>query len=112
MIENKKIEKNVLDNFIDKELEIKPNPFLAAKVMGKIAIQNINGVGKPTYNKSGQSIIFNLAMVFSAAAVLALGIFLGSNYNFPNKYNSNKQSIALQINDTQLENLSLYDVEE
>lgn len=105
--------KNILDNFIDKELEIKPNPFLAAKVMDRITSQSITNINGFKRAKKEQSLFFNLAMAVSVAAVIALGVFLGSSYNNQGKYNTqNNNSIALIINDTQLENLYLYNIDE
>lgn len=105
--------KNILDNFIDKELEIKPNPFLAAKVMNRIANQSIKDTNEFAIATKEQPLFFNLAMAISVAAVLALGLFLGSSYNNQGKYHTqNNNSIALIINDTQLENLYLYNIDE
>lgn len=113
MIDNKQPIKNILDTFIERELEIKPNPFLVAKVMDKIVAQNINHLGEFTRERTKRTLIFKFAMTLSASAALALGVFLGSNYTLPSKYNSQQNnSIAVNINDSQLENLYLYNVEE
>lgn len=114
MKNNKEINKNILDNFIEKELEIKPNPFLAAKVMARINAQNneLEGMHAGKIEKTTHNVAFKIAMAVSAAAVLALGVFLGSNYISQEQYNSQNSRIALNINDTHLENLYLYNVEE
>ncbi len=110
MIDNKQPIKNILDTFLEKELEIKPNPFLAAKVMEKIIAQNINHLEESTPERT---LVFKFAMTLSAAAVLALGVFLGNSFTLSNRYNSQQNnSIAVNINDSQLENLYLYNVEE
>ncbi len=110
MIENKKSNKNIIDNFIKKELEIKSNPFLAAKVMAKITAQTSERIGEHT---SEHTLLFKLLMTTAAAAILTLGVFLGSNYNFQGRYNGQESgAIALNINDSQLENLYLYNIEE
>jgi len=113
MTQNIKPNKNILDNFIDKELEIKPNPFLAAKVMEKIATQSSDYLGKSKNLETTHTLVFKLTMTLSAAAILALGVFLGSNYTYFDKYNNqSNNSLALNINDTQLENLYLYSLDE
>jgi len=113
MTQNIEPNKNILDNFIDKELEIKPNPFLSAKVMDKIAAQNNESLNKSIDKKTTHTFVFKITMATSAAAILALGVFLGSNYTYLDKYNNqDNNSLALNINDTQLENLYLYSVDE
>lgn len=89
---------NILDQYIQKELEIKPSPYLSSKVMEKIDNQSRR-----------VSIAFNFAMAAGVAAVLVMGIFLGSNYT-TNK--DNGEQLALNINDTHLESLHLYVIEE
>ena len=89
---------NILDQYIQKELEIKPSPYLSSKVMEKIDNQSRR-----------VSIAFNFAMAAVVAAVLVTGIFLGSNYT---TRNDKGEQLALNINDTHLENLHLYTIED
>lgn len=117
MKSNKELNKNIIDNFIEQELEIKPNPFLAARVMEKIAAQEHEGaasyVDKFISERKVHKLAFKFVMSLSAAAVLAFGVYLGSNYASQSNINSqNNSRLALNINDTQLENLSLYSLEE
>ena len=89
---------NILDRYIQKELEVKPSPYLSSKVMERIG------------NRSRRvSIAFNFAMAAVVAAVLVTGIFLGSNYT---TRNDKGEQLALNINDTHLENLHLYTIED
>lgn len=114
MTNNKEPNKNILESFIDKELEIKPNPFLASKVIEKIVAQESERRAKPiishTHNKT-YKLAFNIAMSVGAAAILALGVFLGNSYTTKENFNSQTKN-SLAINDTHLENLYLYNVEE
>jgi hypothetical protein len=93
-------EKNILDKFIEKELETQPNPFLSEKIMN-----NILTAQQP---QKSTPILFRFAAAAGVAAVLTLGVFLGSTYTRTAK----NETYALNINDTQIENLYLYDTEE
>lgn len=117
MSNNKDPNKTIIDNFIKQELEIKPNPFLAAKVMAKIIAQENESNREPAISLSSlrerktYKLAFNLAMSIGAAAVLALGVFLGNSYTSKESLNTQTNN-SLAINDTQLENLHLYNLEE
>jgi hypothetical protein len=92
--------KNILDKFIEKELETQPNPFLAGKIMN-----NILAAEQP---EKSTPILFRFAAIAGVAAVLTLGVFLGTTYN----KTTGNDTYALNINDIQIENLYLYDTEE
>ncbi|MDD2584799.1 MAG: hypothetical protein WCR61_05835 [Bacteroidales bacterium] len=113
MTNNKDPNKTIIDNFIKQELEIKPNPFLAAKVMAKIVAQENEFNREPAISlkeRKTYKLAFNLAMSVGAAAVLALGVFLGNSYTSKESLNTQTNN-SLAINDTQLENLHLYNLE-
>jgi hypothetical protein len=93
-MENKQ---NILDQFIKHELEKKPTPFLTSNVMAGIE-----------HSRQRSNIVFNFAMATSVAAALLMGIFLGKNYT----NNTASDAYSLNINDTHLENLHLYNTEE
>ncbi len=93
-MENKQ---NILDEFIKQELEMKPTPFLATNVMARIK-----------HSRHRNNIVFNFAMATSVAAALLMGIFLGKNYT----NNTANDAYSLNINDTHIENLHLYNTEE
>lgn len=91
--------KNILDKFIEKELEVQPNPFLAGKIMDSIHAKQQPEKSTP--------ILFRLVAAAGVAAVLTLGVFLGTTYN----NTTGNDTYALNINDSQIENLYLYDTE-
>ncbi len=86
---------DLLNDFIEKEKQIKVNPYFTLQVMRKIE-QPIERM----------KISWQIALVaFSVVVVVFLGIGLGSLY-----VADNKDYAALNINDSQIENFQLYSV--
>ncbi len=94
MSTKKEIDSNsIIDSFINKELEVQPNPYLVSKVM--VAIE-----------RERMRVVVLQKFAIAAGIVLALfsGILLGNVYNTPIE----SQTTALLINDSYIENLELF----
>jgi hypothetical protein len=86
---------DLLNEFIEREKQIKVNPYLTSRVMGKIE--------QPMER---MKISWQIALVaFSIVLVVILGMGLGSLY-----LTDNKDYATLNINDSQIENFKLYSV--
>ncbi len=86
-----------IDEFIRKEKELQVNPYLATHVLAKLEEQDeiaVLGKAVPIWKKA--------VAVASLVLVMVAGFGLGSMVK------GEKEYIAININDAQLENLNLY----
>ncbi len=90
-----KTEKSITD-FIDSKLKIEPNPYLTTQIMAKLESMEHN---EPYKLSSLQKAV----VAVSITVVVLLGISLGTLYN-----NETTESFALNINDSQIENLQIF----
>ncbi len=93
-----KKENDILNQFVKKELEEQLNPFFTEKVMASLNKQT---------REQPFGAVFKFAMAASIAAVAAIGILIGSSYS-----SAQKNQMAVNVNDTHIENLYLYTTEE
>ena len=85
-----------IDELINKEKQTEHNPFLATRIMSRIE----NPMQKPV--KRWQTIAVAASIVFAIVSGIGLG----------NSYTSTTDNISgLFVNDSQIENLSLYNTE-
>jgi type VI protein secretion system component VasF len=88
-----------IDDFIRREKQTEPNPFLSSRVMA-----NIEKLQKPEVKKNP---VWQVAAVSaSVAAVVFLGISIGNSY-----VDSISPETVMNINDSQMENLGYYNLE-
>lgn len=88
-----------IDDFIRREKQTEPNPFLSSRVMA-----NIEKLQKPEVKKNP---VWQVAAVSaSVAAVVFLGISIGNSY-----VDSASPETVMNINDSQMENLGYYNLE-
>ncbi len=88
---------NYIDDFTLKEKQVESNPFLSAKILSKLDVSTeINSVKKPL------PLWQKMVAAASIIIIIATGLELG------NMATSDKQNNLININDTQIENLSLY----
>ena len=90
-----KTEKTITD-FIDSKLKIEPNPYLTTQIMAKLESMERN---EPYKLSSLQKAV----VAISITIVVMLGISLGTLYN-----KETTDSFALNINDSQIENLHIF----
>ncbi|MEN6619356.1 MAG: hypothetical protein ABFC28_07670 [Rikenellaceae bacterium] len=86
----------IINEYIDSQLKIEPNPFLTTQIMSKLESME----QRKFYVLSS---IQKVLVAASITAVVILGISLGTSYN---KETSN--SVSLNINDYQIENLQIF----
>jgi len=89
-----------IDEFIRREKETVPNPYLSTRVMAKI-----EGLKKVERRKS--PLWQTLALAISIVAVSFLGVYIGNSY-----VESGTPEKILNINDRQIENLVYYNLDE
>lgn len=89
-----------IDEFIRREKETVPNPYLSTRIMAKI-----EGLGKEERRKS--PLWQTLALAASIAAVAFLGVSIGNSYA-----ESGTSERILNINDRQIESLGYYHFDE
>lgn len=88
-----------IDDFIRREKQTEPNPFLCNRVMA-----NIEKLQKPEEKKIP---VWQVAAVSaSVAAVVFLGISIGNSY-----VDNTSPETVMNINDSQMENLGYYNLE-
>lgn len=87
-----------MDDFIENEKNMEVSPFLYTRVAAKIEALKDGVVVKRT------PLYIKMAFAASVTAVAWLGIALGKTYTSAKSY----EEISLNINDTNLENFSLY----
>lgn len=80
----------IINEYIDKEKQAAPSPFLQNRIMTKIEEDNT-----PRHINLWQSV----AVVASIAVAVASGILIGSSYN-----TSSQNGVSLVVNDNQIEN--------
>ena len=85
-----------INDFIKKEKATEPNPFLVTRIMAKIDAPVSKSV------KIWQS----LAVAASFSLVIFIGIEIGNSYNTASNY------AVLNLNDSNIENLSIYNYTE
>lgn len=90
-----------IDDFIENEKKIEVTPFLYTRVAAKINAVNET----PAVRKT--PLLQKVAFAASIAAVAWLGTALGKTYTSAKPY-----EISLNINDTNLENFSLYNFDD
>lgn len=89
-----------IDEFIRREKETVPNPYLSTRVMTKIE-------GLEKVKSKNASLWPALALAASIAAVAFLGVSIGNSY-----VESGTPEKILNINDRQIENLGFYNFDE
>lgn len=89
-----------INDFVNREKQTEPNPFLSTRVMAEI-----EKMEQPEKRKVG--VWQTIAVAASLVAVVLLGINIGNSY-----VESSLPKTALNINDSQLENLVYYSFEE
>ena len=89
-----------IDEFIRREKETVPNPYLSTRVMAKMeGLKKVKSRKTPYWQ--------TLVLATSMAAVTVLGITLGNSY-----VESGAPESTLNINDRQIENLGYYNLGE
>ncbi len=89
-----------IDDFIQREKEIEPNPFLSTKVMAKLEnSKEIATVKQPIWRV--------VPIVASIAIAAFLGISIGNDY-----IENESPEYVMNINDSQIENLSYYNFDD
>jgi len=89
-----------IDEFIRREKETVPNPYLSSRVMAKIeGLEKVARRRTPYWQ--------TLALAASIAAVTSLGVTIGNSY-----VESGAPERTLNINDRQIENLGYYNLGE
>ena len=86
-----------IDDLIQKEKQVKPNPFLSTRIMAKLDEEmspDARRIKIPTFQM--------LALAASMAFIVMMGIGIGSIGEPSNDL------ISININDSQMENLNLY----
>jgi hypothetical protein len=87
---------DIIDKVIEKEKQVESNPFLATRIMSKITIENAP-LNKIIY------FFRSLVIAASIALVIITGVSIGKIYD-----EHRIDSMALNINDSQMENLIYY----
>lgn len=87
---------DVIHEVIEKEKQVESNPFLSTRIMSKIAIENAP-LNKRIY------FFRSLVVAASFALVIIIGISIGKIYD-----ENKSEYMALNINDSQIENLIYY----
>lgn len=89
-----------IDEFIRREKETVPNPYLSTRVMAKIeGLEKVERRRAPLWH--------TLALAAGIAAVAFLGVSIGNSY-----VESGTPEKILNINDRQIENLGYYNLGE
>ncbi len=91
-----------INDFIDRQKDIKPNPFLSTRIMAKIE----NSISAQPVAKKA-SFWQTAALAVSIISVVISGVFIGNALSIDTQ-NSN----VININDRQIENLNLYQFSE
>jgi hypothetical protein len=86
-----------IDNYIEQQLKIEPNPYLTTRIMSKL--DSINE--KNAFNFSP---IQKIGITASIAASIMIGIMLGTNYK-----SDTSNSMSININDSKIENFQIFD---
>ncbi len=82
-----------IDQYIEKEKQIRPNPFLSTRIMA--------GIQAPEPKKA--SLLQSLAVAAGLALAVVSGLAVGTLYS-----EQVQNYAALNINDSSIENLNLY----
>jgi len=86
-----------INGFIDREKKTKYNPYLATRIMAKIESPKHKTIGFIRYATVAASITL----------VITLGVVIGNTHN-----SGSKEYARLNINDSDIENFSLYNSNE
>lgn len=85
-----------IDNYIESQLKIEPNPFLTTQIMAKL--DNMN-----EKNVFILSTIQKIGITVSIAASIMMGVILGTNYK-----SDSSNVISININDSKIENFQIF----
>lgn len=96
---------NRLEHYLEREFKSALTPSFTERVMERVREQERVSQETPLH--------FGFALSLVAAAVVAIGVVIGSSFAGYTPLRVNKEeAIALEINDSQIENLNLYNIEE
>ncbi|MEI6752228.1 MAG: hypothetical protein WCK78_03580 [Paludibacter sp.] len=82
-----------INEFINREKQIEPNPYLATRVMAKIETTKQKKLGVFQY----------IAVAASISLVITMGVVIGNSYT-----PAHDNYARLNINDSEIENFALY----